>query len=74
MENVTDRELLGILADQAKTRVFFSQPENLTALIDSDAQRTRLARLIVDAGLDLASIGATLQGLSGGRVVMHAPR
>jgi hypothetical protein len=74
MENVTDRQLLEILRDQNKTREFFSQKANLTTLIESETQRTRLAGLIVGAGLDLASIGETLQSLSGGRVALHAPR
>lgn len=74
MEDVTDQKLLEILRDAGKTRAFFSQETTLRALIDSAEQRERVARVIAGAGLDLVSISATVQAVSGGRVSLVAPR
>ena len=74
MENVTDQKLLEILADPSKTRTFFSQKENLTALVDREDQRRRLASLITTANLDMVSISKTIQSLTGGSVSLVAPR
>lgn len=74
MEDVTDQKLLEILRDKSKTRTFFSQETTLRVLIDSAEQRERVARLIVEARLDLVSISATVQDVSGGRVSLVAPR
>jgi len=74
MEKVSDRELLEILRDSGKTRTFFSQETNLRTLIESAEQRERVARLVMDARLDLTSISKTVQDVSGGRVSLVAPR